>query len=112
MASIVINDAVLVAAGGLVVKGGDLLLKWYRARKGGNGKDKGPHIAGLLNDIKGQGTLTLTEVGKIKDAQSEMKTNLAVMTTKMGAFETACVSFDDRIGKLDTRLYEHVEKGG
>jgi capsule polysaccharide export protein KpsE/RkpR len=107
-----IDDAVLIAVGGLVVKEGASVIMKLRAKRNGNGKDKAAQISSLLSDIKGQGSLTLQKVGGIEKEQGSIKTDLAVVKTEMANFNKACSTFDERIKQVDERIYDHIRQGG
>ncbi len=112
MANIWIDDAVLIAVGGLVMKEGASLVMKLRAKRNGNGNGKDSAIKGLLQDIKGQGSLTLQKMSGLEAEQGEIKTDIAVVKTEMANFNKSCSTFDERIKQVDERLYDHIRQGG
>ena len=107
-----IDDAVLIAVGGLVVKEGASVIMKLRAKRNGNGNGKDAVVKGLLQDIKAQGSLTLQKVGGLEKEQSGIKTDVAVVKTEMANFNKACSTFDERIKQVDERIYDHIRQGG
>ena len=107
MAVFSINDAVLIAVSGLLVKEGANMWLKYRANKSGNGKN---NLKGLLEDIRGQGKLTLDKVGGIEREQGEIKITLKGITTEMSGFKGKCLEQDEKIKQLDDRVFEHIKE--
>lgn len=104
-----IDDAIVIAVGGLIVKEATSLIIKLKSRGKGNGKD---HIHGLLSEIKGQGKLTLERVSGIEKEQGEIKTNLAVMTAEMVNFKDKCLNLDGQVKQVEERMFEHIRNGG
>lgn len=109
MAVFSIDDAVLIAVGGLVVKEGANLWLRYKSKKGGNGKNT---LMGLLGDIRGQGKLTFDKVNGIEKKQGEMEITLKGVTTEMSNFKDKCIDLDKEVKNLDERIFDHIKIGG
>jgi hypothetical protein len=107
--NVLIDDAIVIAVGGLVAKEATTLIMKLRARRNGNGKD---HIAGLLSDIKGQGKLTLDKVGGIEKEQGEIKITLKGVTTDMVNFREKCMALDGQVKQVEERVFDHIRNGG
>jgi len=107
MAVISIENGVLVAVSGLIIKEGANLWIKYKTNKSGNGKN---NLKGLLEDIRGQGKLTLDKVGGIEKEQGEIKIELKGVTTQMAAFNEKCVVIEKHVDQLDERVFDHIKK--
>jgi hypothetical protein len=110
--NVLIDDAIVIAVGGLVAKEATALIIKLRARRNGNGKVGAAQIAGLLTDIKGVGKLTLEKVGGIEREQGEIKITLKGVTTDMINFKEKCLSLDGQVKQVDERLFDHIRNGG
>jgi hypothetical protein len=110
--AIIVPDGVTVAVGtavsGLLIKEGFNVVKWLKMRKSGNGKA----LANLLSDIKGQGAVMIGLATKAKEEIGEVKTTVAVLATRVGAFEEAYAQLDKRICLGEERLFNHIKEGG
>jgi len=108
--TLIVESAVLIAFGGVLIKEGFSMYKWAKNRNknGSNGKN----ISGLLEDIKGQGTIMLGKIGKIEGEQTEIKINLQKVTTEMVSFKEKCIETDERIDTLDQRFFDHIKQAG
>jgi hypothetical protein len=110
--NVLIDDAIVIAVGGLVAKEATALIIKLRARRNGNGKGYNSQLTGLLTDIKGQGALTLEKVGSIEKEQGEIKITLKGVTTDMVNFRDKCLALDGQVKQVDGRLYDHIRNGG
>jgi hypothetical protein len=109
MASFVISDAVVIAVTGLLAKEVGLLFLKFKGRKKENGKN---NFRGLLEDIRGQGKVTLDKVAGIERDQVDIKVTLKGVTTEMVNFKDKCIEQDDRLDQLDQRIFDHIKAGG
>jgi hypothetical protein len=107
--NVLIDDAIVIAVGGLVAKEATALIIKLRARRNGNGKD---HVKGLLTDIKGLGSLTLEKVGGIEKEQGEIKLTLKGVTTDMVNFREKCMALDGQVKQVEERVFDHIRNGG
>jgi len=107
--NVLIDDAIVIAVGGLVAKEATALIIKLRARRNGNGKD---HVKGLLTDIKGLGSLTLEKVGGIEKEQGEIKITLKGVTTDMINFREKCLALDGQVKQVEERVFDHIRNGG
>ena len=107
--NVLIDDAIVIAVGGLVAKEATALIIKLRARRNGNGKDQ---IKGLLTDIKGLGSLTLEKVGGIEKEQGEIKITLKGVTTDMVNFREKCMALDGQVKQVEERVFDHIRNGG
>ena len=107
--NVLIDDAIVIAVGGLVAKEVTALIIKLRVRRNGNGKD---HIKGLLTDIKGQGSLTLEKVSSIEREQGEIKLTLKGVTTDMANVKEKCLNLDNQVKQVEVRMFDHVRNGG
>ena len=107
--NVLIDDAIVIAVGGLVAKEATALIIKLRARRNGNGKDQ---IKGLLTDIKGLGSLTLEKVGGIEKEQGEIKLTLKGVTTDMVNFREKCMALDGQVKQVEERVFDHIRNGG
>jgi hypothetical protein len=108
--NLLIDDAIVIAVAGLLTKEGVMAFIKYRAKKNYNHNGNG--LRGLLEDIRGQGKLTLDKVGGIEKEQAEIKLNLMKAATEMVGFKEKCVAQDKKIDELDCRLFDHIKAGG
>jgi hypothetical protein len=110
MATITVDNAVIVAVAGLVAKEATtMIIKLLGRKNGGNGKNT---LRGLLEDIRGQGRVTLDKVGTIEKEQVEIKIALKGMTADMVNFKEKCVEQDERLDTLDQRFFDHIKRAG
>jgi hypothetical protein len=107
--NLLIDDAIVIAVAGLLTKEGVMAFLKYRSRKS---NQNGNGLKGLLEDIKGQGKLTLEKVGGIEKEQSEIKLSLTKAATEMIGFKERCIVQDKKIDELDWRLFDHIKAGG
>jgi hypothetical protein len=109
MATITVDNAVIVAVAGLIAKETTMGIIKLLGKRTGNGKNT---LRGLLEDIRGQGKVTLDKVGAIEKEQGDIKIALKGVTTEMVSFKEKCVEQDDRLDTLDTRFFDHIKGSG
>jgi hypothetical protein len=107
--NLLIDDAIVIAVAGLLTKEGVMAFLKYKSKKN---NQNGNGLRGLLEDIKGQGKLTLEKVGGIEKEQGDIKLGLMKATTEMVAFKEKCIAQDKKIDELDCRLFDHIKVGG
>jgi hypothetical protein len=117
--NVMVDDAIVVAVSGLVIKEVAVFAMKLRSRRGGNGNgrrgssynDLAP-MKGTLEDIKGQGKLTLEKIGFIEKEQGEIKTNVAVLASEVTNFKDKCVLLDGQLKQVEERVFDHIRNGG
>ena len=112
----VVEDALIFAVAGLVVKEGVGVVKWVMGRKKPNGKGNGK-VEALLADIKGQGIATLARVSNVQQSQAETEKQVAVIAAEMKGVNERCAmhmesmtgitdNLSRRVDQLDTRVFD------
>lgn len=120
--SVVVPDAVALGVAAILAKEGFGVIKWAFGRKKPNGKETAEATKGLLNDIKGISTATLSRVGKVEERQGEMTTALGIVATEVKGFDTRCKmhmdttkadidGLEERVGRIDQRIFDLQAKG-
>lgn len=104
--TLIVESAVLTAFGVVLIKEGFSVYKWLKGRKKNN--SNGKTVSGLLEDIKGQGTVMLSKIGKTDEQIGEIKLNLQTVKTEMVSFKEKCTQTDERIDTLDKRFFDHI----
>lgn len=105
-----VDDAVLLTVVGLVIKEGSSMFVKIRMKKKDNGKENG--IRGLLEDIRGQGKVTLDKVAGIEKEQGDIKVALKGVTTDMINFRDKCIDQEARMDVFDQRFFDHIKQAG
>jgi len=105
----VVEDALIFAVAGLVVKEGVGVVKWVMGRKKPNGKGNGK-VEALLADIKGQGIATLARVSDVQQSQAETEKQVAVIAESLKGFNERCNMHIDSMTRSVTDLKGRVEQ--